>query len=958
MTTYKEPRIEIEQEFTAAVSNTYLPDLRGCVVAPFYNIVEEEDAGEYTGVEKEFEYLSSYVVDIRGDAGANELSYPVRVTLKESYDIVDTITANTGAMNGAVFTDATDPFTYPPTTGKTTWLSFTDGAYHHETGAVTLAADGAYIKFDGGTGAVPAGGTALIAAPTGAGIVVAVYDLNGVVATTTMPTEGYIKVTAPAGYVAYANDENISIAGPVVIGVANGASGLGYTLTSALPVFYDGLDESAEYVSTATLEQDINTETAPVVKVNTRYVAVIYAPVALALVTPGVVDDTYIDRADLVTSEMVLRKVRTFTDAGECNMLIYKTGVSYSAVDYEIYEVGETVIEQEDFTDWGITLNADGVTLPFNLTGPDGQEVTAADVYLTYRALRTDVASTFEYFESTSALAADFTVSKYNTGAYMLYLALNTAKGRPVYYTGVAATYLTDDVTAFSDALAYLEDKRVYALSIASMKPEVHAVMDAHVAKCSLPENHGWRIGLNTHVMAQYEEIIASSTTYNTPFDASHHNGFSGAYFCDEKQTFIDDGVVSGHDVYITGWTTVVPTEITTSATYGGGKLLTATDWGTNSTKIVLSDVTAEPVEIVNGMTVVIDSLNTKGASGGGPNGDTARYTDHTRTETISTGQLYKDLGYKIISHLYDSVANTLTLYVCTTGSALTASPFTGYAYGADALPKFYDGPLSLREETAIKDNYINIGTVVSNEVLDCIFKARWYGVYTGVTYEIRKEYTATEKAMAYAAYTSAYEDRRMNFVYPYEYEDSTGDVLPGYFIAAGEAGWIGGSFPHQSITSQTLQGYYRLLHSNKEFNRDQLNIIAGGGVTIFTQEVDNAGIACRHQLTTDMTSILTQENSITRSVDTAAYMLFDNLDPLKGKYNIVDDIFTVITSKINACRVLLCEKKYSRYGSILKTFVVKLLQQDSTAQDGIYLEMETETQKPFNRMRVLMKVK
>jgi hypothetical protein len=86
--------------------------------------------------------------------------------------------------------------------------------------------------------------------------------------------------------------------------------------------------------------------------------------------------------------------------------------------------------------------------------------------------------------------------------------------------------------------------------------------------------------------------------------------------------------------------------------------------------------------------------------------------------------------------------------------------------------------------------------------------------------------------------------------------------------------------------------------------------------------------------------------------------MIFDALNPLKGRYNIVDDLYTVINTKIGAVRNLLCEKKYSRYGSILKKFNVTVLEQDDTAADGLYIEIDCETQKPFNRARVLIKVK
>lgn len=942
-TTYKEPRIEIEQQFAATASNTYLPELRGCIVAPFYDIVEEESAGTYVNVEEEYNWASTRPVDVRTGDNDDEVTYPLTINLKNALTEIlsNKLGATTGTPDAYTFVASDQTLTYPLPADTEMFIKFDSGVYTHSFDGCTLAADGYILRFTVGAGTIPALPATITDTISGATLaLVAVYDSDGVEATGAMPVTGFIRGTTLAiSNFGAGNACNIDGVGCTFVNTA--AEEDHYTLTTTSPTFYQDLDFFGTITSTTTLTLGAVQKAGTITNFVSSTVMWLRSSDMHA---PGVLDSGYITRASLSTAETTLRQVRSVSSATTCRLASAKTGVAYTSVTYDLFEQRDYDITIDDFTDWGIVLDTDGVILPTAMVTPTTlYPVTTADVYLTYRALRTDLEDELEYYETIAEATTEFTtINKYNTGAYMLYLALLNSNGRPIYVTGLGEDYYTSVTTAYTNALSFLEDKRLYAIACASMKPAVHTLVKAHIDLCSTAEQGAWRIGINCHELADHSVIVTEQTSGAGYVDI-YREGFTGNKIVDAAATWVADGVTAGDSVYVKSWTGITPGLLDTYAV-GGAQTVDQTDWGTSDTTIVITTV-PEPSASLRGKTIVIEGFND-----GEMGTDTGIYTDHTRSESISTGQDYTALGYKIISSYWAS--NILTLHICTTDSSLTPAAST-----AVTSVMIYDGPLSLSEENAILEDYTEIGTVTADDIMAVTFKSGYTGVYTGVTYEIRKEYDRDDMAENYAAYTSSFDERRMNFVFPHVYQHSDGSQLHGYFIAAAEAGWIGGAYPHQSITSQNLQGFYRLLYSNKYFKKSQLNEIAGGGVTIYTQEVDDAGITCRHQLTSDMESILTQENSITRAVDTGSYMVLDALNPLKGRYNIVDDLYSVINTKVNAIRKLLCEKKYSRYGSILRKFEVTSLIQDTTAQDGLYLEIECETQKPFNRARVLIKV-
>ena len=97
--------------------------------------------------------------------------------------------------------------------------------------------------------------------------------------------------------------------------------------------------------------------------------------------------------------------------------------------------------------------------------------------------------------------------------------------------------------------------------------------------------------------------------------------------------------------------------------------------------------------------------------------------------------------------------------------------------------------------------------------------------------------------------------------------------ALPSYYAAAAIVGQVGALPPQQGHTNYPIPGLTGVVGSEK-FTKAQLNRMAGGGTFILAQDVQGGAVYCRHQLSTDMTSIETRELSITKIVDFVAKFL------------------------------------------------------------------------------------
>jgi len=171
----------------------------------------------------------------------------------------------------------------------------------------------------------------------------------------------------------------------------------------------------------------------------------------------------------------------------------FVSGTNITDVNYRILEFRATeIIPASSFAAKFIVPSATGVALPINLTSVTDltpKYIVEANVLLSWRALRPDLAGSINAFTDTDSLKAIFGVNGVvpeNIGCYAVNLALqNTTTS--VSFTGLGADFFTDEEVSWQTALEFLESKDVYALAVLTHNTAVHQTAKSHVEGMSVP---------------------------------------------------------------------------------------------------------------------------------------------------------------------------------------------------------------------------------------------------------------------------------------------------------------------------------------------------------------------------------------------------------------------------------------------------------------------------------------
>jgi hypothetical protein len=157
---------------------------------------------------------------------------------------------------------------------------------------------------------------------------------------------------------------------------------------------------------------------------------------------------------------------------------------------------------------------------------------------------------------------------------------------------------------------------------------------------------------------------------------------------------------------------------------------------------------------------------------------------------------------------------------------------------------------------------------------------------------------------------------------------------------------------PQQPFTNVPVPGIKFLLHSNKYFNPDELNTIAEGGNNILVQQTPRSLVYSRHQLMTDMTSLLTREFSIVKLVDYAAKSMRSGLRPYIGNHNITTEFLTQLRGITEAIIRSLINS-----GVLLQGTSLDSLYQDPDQPDSVIVECSLSVPYPCNKIHVILYV-
>jgi hypothetical protein len=197
--------------------------------------------------------------------------------------------------------------------------------------------------------------------------------------------------------------------------------------------------------------------------------------------------------------------------------------------------------------------------------------------------------------------------------------------------------------------------------------------------------------------------------------------------------------------------------------------------------------------------------------------------------------------------------------------------------------------------------------------------------------------------------------DRRVWDVFPDQaaYTGATGveQIIDGFYMSAAVVGMIGVQPPQQSFTNFPMTGFTRVLGSQDTFSTPQLNTIAAGGVYIIVQDVPATPLISRMALTTDMTSVETRTDSVTKIVDFVAKFMRTALKNFIGLFNITQGFLDSLGHAIQGVLGFLADSGVL-IGSNLNNIV-----QDTTEPDQVDVDVTLDVPLPCNYIRLTLVV-
>ncbi len=211
-----------------------------------------------------------------------------------------------------------------------------------------------------------------------------------------------------------------------------------------------------------------------------------------------------------------------------------------------------------------------------------------------------------------------------------------------------------------------------------------------------------------------------------------------------------------------------------------------------------------------------------------------------------------------------------------------------------------------------------------------------------------------TEEAAAYGDLGRGYKSRRVICTAPDTAKttlDGLEQMVPGFYMAAGLAGRKAAKNPSQPLTEDSLIGFTGVVGAQERYSEPQLRIMAGGGIWIFYQEADGQPVRTRHQITTDVSTLLTRESSILDALDYAAKTLRTTFRNFIGRYNITTGLMESLNLVADGVRDFLVSN------GVFASFNVVAFEQDASEPDAITAIIDVETLKPLNKLRITLRV-
>lgn len=170
--------------------------------------------------------------------------------------------------------------------------------------------------------------------------------------------------------------------------------------------------------------------------------------------------------------------------------------------------------------------------------------------------------------------------------------------------------------------------------------------------------------------------------------------------------------------------------------------------------------------------------------------------------------------------------------------------------------------------------------------------------------------------------------------------------LVPGFYACAVTAAKIAGSRYDRPFTNVPYATFTRVVGSQDRFNSAHLNIIAGGGTWILVQDNEFSPVKTRMQLTTDVSTKIRREASLTRLQHFIAFFYKDLVRRYLGSNNITDSFRENLQMLLDSGRRYLSEEK-----KYVRNIQFTTLKEDPDNPDSLLAEMEVTLPYPFNRI-------
>jgi len=180
---------------------------------------------------------------------------------------------------------------------------------------------------------------------------------------------------------------------------------------------------------------------------------------------------------------------------------------------------------------------------------------------------------------------------------------------------------------------------------------------------------------------------------------------------------------------------------------------------------------------------------------------------------------------------------------------------------------------------------------------------------------------------------------------------DGLEQLIDGFYMNAAIVGMIAQQPPQQSFTNFPMTGFTRVVGSNDSFSERHLNIMAAGGTYIIIQDGQGAPLTSRMALTTDLTSIETRTDSITKIVDFTAKFMRKGLRNFIGRFNITQSFLDSLGNVIQGLLGFLTESGILIGGNLNNII------QDEDAPDTVLVDITLDVPFPANYIRLTLVV-